>query len=230
MTQPLDLGIFGRLKSLIQNEVSYTIPVQEMDGAADAAENAEDRPNPEEPQTNRPPRGMILAGCIVAILDAFEKATTRRLVVSSFSQAGSAYMIPDPKTPDVRVTYVDPGLARAVREFGLFSDREPRPRPESGRVSIADLNSNSEGEADGCVDNGETSILPGLGTLTAGRTTSEPDIPRASLPAVITINGSRPRQTTGFLPGLATINDSRSRPTPAVLPGLSFFYNCFFLF
>ena len=236
MTQPLDLGIFGRLKSLIRNEASYTIPVQEMDGAAEAAENAEDRPNQAEPQTNRPPRGTLLAGCIVAILDAFEKATTRRLVVSAFSQAGIAYMIPDPKAPDVRVTYVDPGLARAVREFGLFSDLEPRHRPESGRVSIADLNLNSERvTADEGGENGERSTLPALGALDVPRTTPETvdlssaarNEPRTSqtpsvLPAVTARNGSSTRQTSTVLPsmlrGLAARNGSSTRQSPSVLP------------
>ena len=125
LTQPLDLAVFCRLKGYIMNEASYSIPVQEMVAAEDAWENAEDRVEPTDQQPQRAPRGKLLAGCIEVILDAFERATTRRLVVSAFSQAGIAYKIPDPKSPDVRVAFADPGLARAVREFGLFPAEQP---------------------------------------------------------------------------------------------------------
>ena len=163
LTQPLDLGIFGRLKSIIRNEATYTIPVHEMVVAADAEENGEDVPQQTRQQAPRPPRGMVLAGCIEAILEAFENATSRRKVVNSFSQAGIAYKIPDPRHPDIWVTYVDPGLARAVREFGLFTDRHPIDRPERGPVSIADLNLNSESwSANGVVTNPDSVLFGGI--------------------------------------------------------------------
>ena len=44
-------------------------------------------------------RGKALADYILALLDAYEKATTRRRVVSAFGQAGIFDKTPNPTSP-----------------------------------------------------------------------------------------------------------------------------------
>ena len=78
LTQPLDLGIFGRVKSLVRDEATYAINLEEFDEALDDVVEVANR------ERRRAERGKILAEYIAAILDAFERATRRRLVVAAF--------------------------------------------------------------------------------------------------------------------------------------------------
>ena len=125
LTQPLDLGVFGRLKSLTRDEASYVVRLDELDEAV---------PEEEEPEPVRAERGKVLADYLTAILDAYERAATRKRVVSAFRQAGILYDIPDPHHPERRLTYVDPAHARAVNEcLGLFRGTRPLPRAPRGK-------------------------------------------------------------------------------------------------
>ena len=67
-------------------------------------------------------------------------------------------MIPDPRTPDRLVSYVDQSEARAVKaDKCLFLDLRPVARPAPGPVPIADLISNPQtrdGRADAAVEGG----------------------------------------------------------------------------
>ena len=134
LTQPLDLGIFGRVKSLIRDDATYTVNIEEFDEALDDVVEVANR------ERRRAERGKILAEYIVAILDSYEKATTRRLLVSAFRQAGILYKIPDPQNPNKLVTYVDPTEARAVEKTtGLFIRWRQIPRPQRGQIRISNL-------------------------------------------------------------------------------------------
>ena len=96
--------------------------------------------DPPRPRPPRAERGKALAKYLTAIVDAYERATTRALVVSAFRQDGIRYMIPDPRTPDRWVSYVDRSEARAVKsDKGLFLDLQPVTRPAPGQTPIADL-------------------------------------------------------------------------------------------
>ena len=68
----------------------------------------------EEPR--RAEGGKALAESIAVILDAFERATSRRRIVSAFSQVGVFYELVDPNNLEKLVTKVDPARARAVVE------------------------------------------------------------------------------------------------------------------
>ena len=78
-------------------------------------------------------------------MDAYEKATTRRLIVSAFKQAGIRYKIPDPQFPEKMVSYVDPTEARAVKKNVIvLPDLHPVNRPPRGQIRVADLNLNPQ--------------------------------------------------------------------------------------
>ena len=76
LTQPLDLGIFGRLKSLTRDEASYVMRLEELDEAVPDEDN--------EPEPVRAERGKVLADYITAIIDAYERSATRKRAVSAF--------------------------------------------------------------------------------------------------------------------------------------------------
>ena len=136
ITQPLDLGVFGRVKSIIRDVARYSVKLNEVDEAI-AADL--DNSNGVRPHRRAEP-GLALAEYILAILDAYEKAATRNNVASAFAQAGLLTMAPDPLHPEREVAYVDPTRARvAVRELGLFADREPVPRPPHRQIRIEQL-------------------------------------------------------------------------------------------
>ena len=55
LTQPLDLGIFGRVKSLIRDEATYAVSLEEFDEALDDVLDVEAARRP------RSERGKVLA-------------------------------------------------------------------------------------------------------------------------------------------------------------------------
>ena len=75
LTHPLDLGGFGRLKSLTRDEASYVMRLEELDEAVPDEDN--------EPEPVRAERGKVLADFVLAILDAYERAATRKWAVSA---------------------------------------------------------------------------------------------------------------------------------------------------
>ena len=89
LSRPLDLGIFGRLKSLTRDEASYVVRLDALD---EAIPNEE-----EEPEPVRAERGKVLADYLTTTLDAYERAATRKRIVSAFRQAGILYDVPDPQ-------------------------------------------------------------------------------------------------------------------------------------
>ena len=91
LTQPLDLGVFGRVKSILRDEATYAI---DLDGVDEMV--AESIEPDEDPRRPRAPQGLALAEYILDILDAFEVATTRRRVDSAFAQAGFSTCPPTP--------------------------------------------------------------------------------------------------------------------------------------
>ena len=121
LTQPLDLSVFGRLKSLTRDEASYVIRLEELDEAVPDEDN--------EPEPVRAERGKVLADFVLALLDAYERSATRKRAVSAFRQAGILYDIPDFHDLERKLAYVDPSHARAVNEYlGLFRGTHPLPR------------------------------------------------------------------------------------------------------
>ena len=83
LTQPLDVVIFGRLKSIIRSNASYTINLANIDRAVADENGAENEHR--EPSTEP---GKKLADFIITILQAFHQATTPPRVVSAFEQDG----------------------------------------------------------------------------------------------------------------------------------------------
>ena len=138
LTQPLDLCTFGRVKSYIRDQDTYAVSLEEFDEALDDVVEAGNT------QRRRSERGKVLTEYIALILDAFERASTRRLVVSAFRQAGILYDTPDPHRPDRRVTYVDPSEARAVVAIGAFRAVRRVARSARGQVPVGTLNSNAQ--------------------------------------------------------------------------------------
>ena len=109
LTQPLDVGVFGRCKNLIRSNSSLSINLQNIDGAVrdEAAAEREGR----EPSTEP---GKKLAEFIVCILQAFHQATARSLVVSAFDQVGICSRPSRGNNPPARESFVDPTRARLV--------------------------------------------------------------------------------------------------------------------
>ena len=83
LTQPLDVGIFGRVKNLIRSNSRYVINLRDLDDALAREVEA-------ETQGRRPSveRGKMLADFILNILQAFHQATTPEQVVSAVEQVG----------------------------------------------------------------------------------------------------------------------------------------------
>ena len=110
------------MKSLIRDQDTYAVRPEEFDEARKHVLGVEASRRP------RAERVKILTEYIVAILDAFERATMRRLVVSAFGQAGILYKFPDPQNPHKRVAYVDPTEAQqSKRPSGFSSDGDRLP-------------------------------------------------------------------------------------------------------
>ena len=152
LTQPLDLGVFGLVKNHLRGEATYAMNLGTFDDAV--AEELDPDPTTApapEPDHPRAERGYALAEYISDIVDAFERATTRRLVVSAFAQAGILYASPGGQSPfadERRVSYVDPTRARAlVRKTGLFRDVIPSPAlPGNGFTSKPCGSTKKEGQ------------------------------------------------------------------------------------
>ena len=119
MTQPLDVGIFGLVKRLLRSEASYKLDADGVD--ANVPEDMMVDLNAADVPQRRAEWGLAQSEYVLDILDAFERSTTRRLVVSAFVQAGILYRIPEAGDLRRRVAYVDPAFARVVnRKRGLF--------------------------------------------------------------------------------------------------------------
>ena len=122
LTQPLDLCVFALVKNTVRNEATYLMKLEGDDGDeaeegeegameegdTDGVQNQEAEEESEEEEEEEHPRqraerGKALADYIVALLDAYERATTRRRVVSAFGQAGIFYKTPNPNQPQKRV-------------------------------------------------------------------------------------------------------------------------------
>ena len=99
LSQPLDLVTFGLVKRVMRDSATYKLNVEELNDALDDVLDGVDQ-HEAAPQRPRAERGKVLAEYILTILDAYEKATTRRLIVSAFKRAGIRYMIPDPQFPE----------------------------------------------------------------------------------------------------------------------------------
>ena len=139
LTQPLDLGIFGRLKNIMRDEASYSVNIKEMQTPID--ENVREN----EPAHVRNKRGKQLVDYIEAILDVFERTTTRRLVVLAFAQAGLLFDFADPHNPDFLKTYVDPAKARALNAYtGMFSGEASHDRTPGFQIWISTLAPNGD--------------------------------------------------------------------------------------
>ena len=114
LTQPLDLGTFGLVKRLLRREASYALDANftnanneiDLEGdddtrgqtgiVADSDESTSiDLNGDDVPPPNRAERGLALAEYVLDILDAFERSTSKRLVVSAFRQAGILSRFPD---------------------------------------------------------------------------------------------------------------------------------------
>ena len=107
--------------------------------------NDKDNVQENEPAHVRHKRGKQLADYIEAILDAFERSTTRRLVVSAFAQAGLLFDIDDNHDPDRLKAYVDPSKARALNAYtGLFSGEASLDRNPGFQIWISTLAPNGD--------------------------------------------------------------------------------------
>ena len=141
LSQPLDLCIFGLVKNIIRNEATYAINVKEL-AKDDSDGRGHDTQTADQQEPRRAERGKALAESIAVILDAFERATSRRRVVSAFSQAGVFYELVDPHNLEGLVTKVDPASARAVIEgTGLFADLRKIPEPPAQQIKLSGWNS-----------------------------------------------------------------------------------------
>ena len=149
LAQPLDLGVYGRVKRVLRDSATYALNVEELN---DALDDVLDGVVPHEaaPQRPRTERGKVLAEYVLSILDAYEKATTRRLIVSAFKRAGIRYMIPDPQSPERAVAYVDPTEARAVKKnVIILHGIAPVDRPPRGQIRVSDLILNGQMREEG---------------------------------------------------------------------------------
>ena len=116
MTQPLDVGIFWRVKNLIRAGGKYRINLHDLDREMTEQTEAENRG-----QAIPPERGRLLADYVLNILRSFEQATTADNVVSAFAQVGVHSRLVDRTNLDNRVTYTDPTTARlVVADFGVI--------------------------------------------------------------------------------------------------------------
>ena len=137
LTQPLDLGIFGRCKSILRSDSHYVIQLRDLDDVIvdDIEANRENRPP-------SPEKGKLLADFILQILKAYHQATPPDNVVSAFEQAGicsratgiDPYMVG-------REAFLDPTRARLVmRSLGLFTDHVPVRDLPRRQLKIDELN------------------------------------------------------------------------------------------
>ena len=109
MTQPLDVGVFGRCKNLIRNDTKYRVDLQELDEVLAQDNDAENTGVP-----LRVEKGLLLAEYILKILRSYDQATLNGNVVSAFAQVGIHFRMTDRANINRRVAYVDPSTARVV--------------------------------------------------------------------------------------------------------------------
>ena len=109
MTQPLDVGVFGRVKNLIRYDTKYRVDLQELDEAL-AQDNDAENTGSQLPAE----KGLLLAEYILKVLQSFDQSTPGDNVVSAFAQVGIHFRITDWPNINRRVTYVDPRTARVV--------------------------------------------------------------------------------------------------------------------
>ena len=137
LTQPLDLGIFGRCKSIMRGRFQYLINLQDLDDAIADEIDREIRRQPPSPE-----RGRMIVDFILQILHAFHQATPPANVVSAFEQAGicSRSTGPDPYMVR-REAFVDPTRARlVVNELRLFRELRRIEDPQPRQLKISELN------------------------------------------------------------------------------------------
>ena len=91
----------------------------------------------------RPERGQLIAEFVLDVLKAYKKATCDEdTVLAAFEQAGICYRLTDRNNTEARVAYIDPSMARAVKDAtGLFADRPAVERPPRWQLRIAPENS-----------------------------------------------------------------------------------------
>ena len=139
MTQPLDVGIFWRVKNLIRAGGKYRINLDLLDRELADQTEAENRG-----QAIPPERGRLLADYVLNILRSFEQATVPDNVVSAFAQVGVHSMLVDRTNINQKVTYTDPATARlVVADFGvipLLGERRAAQAP-TWQLKISELNS-----------------------------------------------------------------------------------------
>ena len=197
LTQPLDLLIFGRVKNFIRDQDTYAVSLEELDEALDDVLDDQ-----QETQRPRAERGKILAEYIAAILDAFERSSTRKLVVSAFRQAGILYDTPDPHRPDMRVTYVDPSEARAVVAIGVFRAVRRVARSPRGQIQVSNLNSNGQSVMRGDGERAAATLarLPHEGAVFGrmGRMSARAQTRTRTLTSVSTIDSGVPVSLSGL--------------------------------
>ena len=159
LTQPFDLGTFGLVKRHLRREASYALNANfqnvnneiDLEGDENSGEQTGVNADSEEstsidlndddvPLQKGAERGLALAEYVLDILDAFERSTSKRLVVSAFRQAGILSRFPDLNDMTRRVTYIDRSFARAViRKTGLFEGSTPIYDERRKLLKIANL-------------------------------------------------------------------------------------------
>ena len=113
------------LKSLTRGEASYAVRLDALDEAV---------PNEEEPEPVRAERGKVLADYLTAILDAYERAATRKRIVSAIRQAGSLYDVPDPNHPSGSSPTLTPRMrGLSTSTLGSSKALTPFPGPLAGK-------------------------------------------------------------------------------------------------
>ena len=139
LAQPLDPGIFGRVKTVVRDRASYALNDEELNDALD--DNTDQVPQAVPPRP-RVESGKLLAEFILKLLRSFDQATTPDNVVSAFAQVGIRFRMTDGPGIDRRACYVDPRIARVVMaRFGPIPWVLQGP-PESHRlIKISSLNS-----------------------------------------------------------------------------------------
>ena len=258
LTQPLDLGIFCLVKRLLRREASYALDANLTNNNNQIDLNGDDENSAESlsveshesgeestsidlnddgvPPPNRAERGLALAEYVLDILDALERSTSRRNVVSAFRQAGIVSRIPDLNDLHRWVTYIDPSFARAVnRKTGLFEGSTPTHVAERKLLKIANMrrmetsraeleNGESEGDAPGAQTNEPenaprapfvSSRPPASNTLAApGRLTQ----PHTANTLIKSLPVSLPPQRPGRLLSAAALPLRTHSPRPGALP------------
>ena len=223
MTQPLDVGIFARVKNLIRASGKYRLNLPQLDHEL-AEQTAEETAGREVP----PERGRLLADYVVSILRSFEQAAVPDNVVSAFAQVGIHSKLVD-TDPDNRVTYIDPATARVVVDnYGVIAlpdELQTDPSP-AVQLKISDLNSHGQSAIAQQLRGELAEIREALAPPAARRLTHDVHSPTGNVPELPEPPGHElpeppvpprrlpvpPRRLFGALPR------APSPPTPSLLP------------